>query len=492
MTTTVKSETDAAAAQRTRGMFARVFTKAFGTMTPAERKEIIQDAAVAAGAGDLIKSAQEMMSGKESDHVEQITDLWDGDPDMMPKHKRVAGHSGNHAGDTIITGPGQSASGDGAVKMAKEYSEPASQGGVAEATNRLGEMLSMKAAMKAVLKALEGQSRQSELLTSAVVALVDDVASVKASIAKAIRKAEETASEKEEEKDEEEEADEEAKESESESDNPFETAKEADEEDEPESDEDKEKAKTAAKSRVLAKSRLRLARGRLTKALDAELDGKAKSAARHRGVAKAHAVRAQELFVTAKAARPQAIGRLAALHKAIQAIGKALPAAESKNQDKFPASTEKPAGGGETKKAASVETVAAAVGGAVMPDLTALASTVKSMQEQFEEANRGLGMFKTTIAGVMNSISGQSRTGNGQPPHLVLAKGGKDVATSEASVREKISQLHAAGAINDRDVDTAEDVLGQVIAISKGFPLDARIVKARIDRMPEPADGNAP
>lgn len=475
---TKTTDAGAAGAQTpSRGLLARVLTKAFGAMTPEERKELIADAAVSAGVAGYTAKAHDIMDGKDVE-IEQIEDLWDGAPDMMPPHSQVAGHSGDHSGGKIMTGPGQSASGNGAAKMSREYAKPAPQGGVAETTNKLGEMLSMKA-MKALIKAVEGQSRQSELLTSAVVTLVDELAAVKASVKSLrLRKAE-----KEDDKEgssgeetEEEEADDEAEDSESGSGTEIEITNEMDDEDEAESDEDKKAAKSASKSRVLAKGRVALARARLMKATEAGLDGKTKLAARHQGVAKAHIAKAKELFAAAKAQRPEAVVRLGALEKSLRTVAKALQS-KAENQEKWPATTEKPAG--STAKAADPGAQTT-----VQPDVVALQASIKAMQAQLDEANQGLGLFKTNVAGVMNAIGGQSR-GNGQAP-VVLAKGGATVAASETGVREKISSLVASGQISQRDAESAEDVLGHIVAISKGMNIDPMIPKLRIQRMPEP------
>jgi hypothetical protein len=467
------------AARTTQGMFGRLFAKAFASMTPAERKETIADAMVSAGVSELLGKAHDLMDGKQSGGISQVEDLWDGPPDEMPKHKRVAGHSGSHAGDTTIVGPGQSASGDGATKMSKEYAEPAPQGGTAEATNRLGEMLSMGKAMKALIKAVEALSQQNATLSAAVTVLSDDVGSVRKAVAKAIAKAEKEDDKESEsgEEDEEEEADEEAGETESGSGTEIEITNEMDEEDESESDDDKKAAKSAAKARVFAKNRLTLARGRLAKALDAELDGKVKSAARHRGVAKAHVAKAQAFAASAKATRPQAVAKAAALDKVLRAIGKAIQS-KTENQDKWPDGGDKKAGTGGMAKAVDPAVVA-------VPDIAALQASVKKMSDELESAHKGLGLFKTNVTGMFNAISGQSR-GDGQPPVVVLAKGGAAVAAQDVDVRGKIEALRSSGVISQQQADSAEDVLGQVVAMSKGFPLDPMIVKSRIGVMPAP------
>jgi hypothetical protein len=437
-----------AASTNAKGFLARMFGTAFSKATPAERKALLADAVVFAKSNDV-------MEGRPVD-IYEIEDLWDGQPDVMPGHKRVkGGHTGTHEGGDIITGPAQEASGFGADKMAREYSEPAPQGGVAETTIKLGEML-LKS-QKAQAAAIKAQGRQLDTLVSAINALIDDGALTKALAEKALRKAE-SESDKES-GSEDEEADEEAGESESGSGVEVEIENEIDDE-----EEDDEATKKAVRARIFAKNRLKLAKARISKAADAAFDGNATQAARHRGVAKAHIAKARAWATLAKAGSPKAVSKNEAIAKALRAAAKALPPEENgKEQEKFPATDDKPVGKSEEKKDEADE----------------MRDTMKAMQAALEKSHQGLGVFTATVNDVLAKINGSSR-GTGVPPvQLVKSEAGAN------SLRGKVSELLDASVITQRDADTAEDVIGTIEAIQRGAPVDAAIVKARITRMPD-------
>lgn len=437
--------------------FGRIVKTAFAAMSPTERKNTLADAMLAADAGGFAAKAHDIMDGKDVD-IRQVEDLWDGGPDGVAPHEDVAGgDSGAHEGGKFYVGPEQASSGANASRMARQYSRPAPQGGAQLASEKLGEMLSVKSAIKSLIQASKAQSQQFSVLAAAVNSLIDDTAAVKAIALKAVAKAEkEDASGHETE---EEEADEEAAKAESGGNFATETDDEVEGEDEAESDDDKDKTVKAAKSRVAAKSRLRLARARLTKALDAELDNMGGVAKRHRGVASAHAAKAKKYLATAKALQPAAT-KLASLEKTLRSLVKALPASATENQEMWPASEAKP------------------VGKAV--DSGAEADKLAAMQAKIDKSLQGTAMLQGSVADLMNVLGGQSRYSS-LPP---VAKSAAATAAASVPLLDQVETLFNAGVISRHDVDTASDVCGQIEAIKKGFPLDGAIVKARISRMP--------
>ena len=54
------------------------------------------------------------------------------------------------------------------------------------------------------------------------------------------------------------------------------------------------------------------------------------------------------------------------------------------------------------------------------------------------------------------------------------------------AMQVKLDGLVSTGVITQKDAETASDVLGQVIAVNKGLPIDPMIPKMRISRLPEP------
>ena len=170
-----------AATPKATGLISRVFAKGFAALSVAERKEVLADATITAGITDAIGKAHEAMAGE----VEQIEDLWDGGPAQPAPTKRARE---NMAGDSIPTGSGQSASGGGAEKMVREYSDVAPQNAVMTATERLGNAITLKA-MRELAKAVEGINTRLDLLTTATGGVFDELAAVKAEVAKAARAA---------------------------------------------------------------------------------------------------------------------------------------------------------------------------------------------------------------------------------------------------------------------------------------------------------------
>ena len=466
MVKSATAETPAAPAS-TAGFIGRIFSKAFAGMTAEERKTTLADALLSAGAA--VKS--DIMEGKEPD-IEMVEDLWVDGPESMPPSKRVSGGvTGNHAGGTIVVGPSQLASGMGAAKQSEEYSRPAAQHGAQLSTEKLGKLLS---SMGESIKSL---SNQMALMTTAMSVLIDENGAVKSQVAKlALRKSEKEDGGPESE---EEEAEDEAKENESGSGTEVEITNEIDEDDDAESDEDKAKALSSAKHRALAKMRLRLARGRAVKAVEAEADGNAKAARRHRKVAKCHVDRAQALFARAKSIRPEASTKLAALEKSLRSTAKALQA-ESHNQDKWPDTGDQPVGNGPAAKTT-----------AIPPNVTApsadMTNLMKTLEAQVQETHKGLAMFQTTVKGMYELIA--AGQGRGGPP--TIAKSTVAVAAPTevvplSGLKDIVEQKYSDGEITRVVADSAVEILAQKQAAARGFQIPVEIINAREERLPEP------
>lgn len=417
---TDKTQAAPAATPKATGLLSRVFAKGFAALSPAERKEMLADATITAGINDAIGKAHEAMAGE----VEMVSDLWDGSPADPSPTKRARE---NMAGDSVPVGPGQSASGSGAEKMSRTYSEPAPQGAVMTATERLGNALTMKA-MQSLAKAVEGINTRLDLLTTATSGLLDELVAVKSEVAKAARGA---------------------------------IAKSEDEEAE-------EEARDEESDEMSAKSRVKLAKGRIAKAVEADLDGDAKAASRHRGVARAHLGKARAFAAAAAKSAPEA--DLSAVTKAISTIAKALKTDGGEEQKDYPDSDE--------KKTAKAEAPATTVTAA---DPSALVATVKSLEDMIGKANAGVALLRTDVTGLLNTVAGQSRGATPPADLFALAKSNPSGVDGKIAVVRKMAE---DGLVGEDAAEHAIDLLGQVKAIANGATLDPMIVKARVARLP--------
>ena len=148
------------------GFLSKHFGKMLGALSPADRADLLKDAAASAGVS-LQKAEDELMRDRDDSHPGAIEDQWDGPPDDQLATTRTGGPSSrNMPGGTTSVGPSQAASGDGAAEMERRYSRPAPQGGVQRSTEMLGRDL-MKA-MRALVAGMKAQGEQIGILTALV------------------------------------------------------------------------------------------------------------------------------------------------------------------------------------------------------------------------------------------------------------------------------------------------------------------------------------
>jgi inorganic pyrophosphatase-like protein len=482
------------------GKASAVFAKGLAAMSPTERVEFMASAAV--NVGDALGKAEEAMNtvGEGHDRIGLIEDQWDGPPDDKVEIGGGHGPGSTAAPGKVNVGPNQSASGNGAEKMEREYSRHASaQTGVQRATEELGEaIMGMRGAMKSVIGAVRSQGLQIEALkagtavvdipnAAAIEAMIASavgkaIEGIERSIAKSIRKAvaaktvaakAEGESDKEDDKEsgeddeeEDDEEDDEASEAESGSGTEIEIVNENEEEDEDEAEADKAIQAKAARLRIMAKSRIKWANRRMAKAEEHMEAGKEKKAERFRKMAKGNLRKARAYLDAAKALRDGNVGpSSAAIGKAIAKAAQKLPKPRAENQETWPNK-------GETGTGKAAVTVVADTGGAV---------AIKALQdaaEKISKAASGMGMLSTTVSGLMDAFSSQSRGGSNLPPVFSLAKSGA-LETADA----KLSTLADNNVISMDDLDAAREV----IRLGKTPGVPNEMVTAKAARLPKPA-----
>lgn len=424
------SATDTDLSPKAAGILTRLVAKAIKGLSPAEQKEMLQDASLSAGIDGIGKAKDELFRDREDGGIDVVSDQWDGPPDDGVEVRRVSGgDSGGSTGGRVDVGKPQAASGDGAQRMSDTYSRPTPQVGVQATTERLGRQIAgVRAAMKSLLTVVEAQNTQLELLKSTVAGLLD---------VKPVAKAEEEKEEKKEE----------------------ETAKAKDDGIEVEIEEgsdDKEEEKAAARVRFQAKSHLRTARAALVKAAESEKEEEKKE---HEEEARKAFEKARSLTEAAKALNPRSVIKLPVLERAVAEFAKALPKDEAENQDKWP----------EGKPAAAKAQTAE----------PSQADIAKAM-EKIDAAVKGFGMLQADVSTLLGVMGGQSRSQTGLPPVFELAKSNPDAFGAKG---DEIENLVAAGTITRDEADRSHDVLMQVKAAADGR-IDQTIVQSRINRLP--------
>lgn len=464
--TTTAVVTDATPSPKLLGRLSAMLAKAWPHMTPAERTDFVADAAATSGA-ELGKAHELLERGEEHQRVGRVEDLWDGPPDNELRMVRRHGPGSSSASGVVPVGPSQDASGDGAIKMEREYSRWATQSGVEEATNRLGRELSK---MRQVMKSLVGfgdsmstrmaamETAQGSLLAPATLeAFKIDPGEIAKAVAAAmpalLRQAVTIiikARENEEEEDEEKEED---------GDEPVskaETAEEMKEEKDEEGESD-EHRKEAAKARVLARNQLAKARRALRKAEEHEGEKEKEKAEKEKKAARNHLEKARIQLAVSKALRNAKDGpSTVAIAKAIKSAAKDMPKPQAENQTVFPASKTQEVG----------------KSGEGAPDLAALMAQMGTIQKAVD----GFGMLVTDTRGLVDALARQpDPNGDRLPPVFALAKAKPaDLNTIEAQVGEMVTN----NVISIDDADRTRDVIGRA---RMGMHVDAMV-----QALPEP------
>lgn len=478
------SESDKAAPDpRTAGFFTKLLSKAFGNMTPAERTEMMQDAATMTSA-ELGKA--DNMLAVDSAHTGFIEDHWSDKPQDILKVSGAHGPGSSVPSGEINVGPSQQASGNGAQRMEPAYSNYAAQTGLQLATEKLGrDILGIRGAVKSMSTAMQGLSTQIEMLkaSAAVVAAPADtqtlidaavakaIVTVKADLTKSLAKAWDNK------KDDDKEDDEEAK-------SAAITAKADDKKkDDAKDDDDKpESAKSVVELRVMAKSRVDYAKLRIAKALDYVAEEKGKAAQRAMFLAEINLAKAQSHIDEATALCDGKAGLTTqSIALDIAKAKKGIAASTAANQDIWPATTEKQSdfGKAEPTAPAATETTKAPV----VPN-----SDLAKAVQQIEAAANGMGMMTASVADLFKALSGQTKPvevtdvsgeRHNMPPVFALAKAGaSDLATREAD----LGRLRDSSVISFEDHDRARDALTRV---RMGLPEET--IKAMVDRLPDAA-----
>lgn len=469
---------------RSAGIFTKMLSSVMGRMTPEERTVMLQDAAALTTnelgkAGDMLSRANDMSNSRF------IEDMWNDNPKDRLDVTRAHGPGSTASYGDVPVGPMQSASGNGGLKMEREYSRHAPQGGTTEAATILGrEIAGMQGAMKSMQAAMTGVVTQVDVMKSALAAipaaptaeslqvmiseaiskafepmLAKAIAPLKAEITRALVKAEEEKDDKED--------DEEAKHASS-------VLAKADDKDErdKEEDDDSEMSKSAAALRLTAKSRVEWARVRISKALDLATEGKAKGAQRQMTLAEANIAKAESILAKAVALRDAKVGPsttaiTADIAKAKKMRGDAL----ADNQDIWPASTEGVGKGGATDPVAQTPAQ-------TPPQAVDISKAVTKI----EAALNGMGLIQASLSDMFKVVqgnTGQSGGGTALPPVFALAK------SSPSDMASRETDLMKLRDNNIIDFDTYEKAQDALNRVRMGLPQD--IVKAMVDRLPEPA-----
>ena len=482
MTTTAQARAES---PQGAGYVARIIKSAWSHMAPADRLNMIQDAAVASTLE--LGKATDLLEGDDRASPGQVEDLFDGPPDDRLETVPAGGPDGSVPAGKVGVGPVQNASGAGAATMERTYSRHAPQTGVQQATQELGAKLAAQGrAMKALVafgKSIGERLSMVEasLPTAGAVDAKAIEAAVSAAVAKAIpaavsaalgkaipavvkavaqAKAEgETEADKESGEDDEED-DEEADEAESGSGTEIEITNENEEEgeDEAESDEDETKKaarKAAAQQRLTAKALVKLAKAAERDSREAMEEGRLAAGKRQHMKAEKRMAKARLHVAVAKSLRDGSVGAsMKAIEAAIGTVAKALKEAKAKNQDKWPAG-----------KSATAPVVA--------PQGEDLSKAVAAMTAAVEKANAGYALLTTNVQGLMSVVGGQSRdpSSGGVPPVGALFK------AVPAGKESQINALVSDGTITMRERDKAIDALGYIRVA--GVP--ETVVNAAID-----------
>lgn len=469
------------------GKLMAIVSKGLGRLNPTEMAEFAAEASLNVTA-ELGKAAQVMDTGGHGGTQYRVEDLWDAGSDAVPRIVSAHGPRSSSPPGTIPTGPEQLASGEGAERMERMYSTMMTrQAGVQSATERLGQMVAgIHKSVSSLIKAAEGQQLQIEAVKSSVAlipaapdataiqtmvaeavsksigeeitkALAGVTTSFEKTIAKAMRSVQAKVA-----------ADGPEKEAEDEADEPEAAAKASDGEDEKkeEDDDDKdEKAASAAVLRLLAKSRLKLAKARLYSAFEEDgTDAAAVAkAANHKNVARFHIAKAESYVSAAKALR----GMIGPSTEAIMAsIAKAKKSADVQMQDTWPNT--------DDRKTAKSDTDTTTTGAGTD---TAAAKALTDAAEKIQKAVAGFGVLTASVGDLMNTVAGQSRRGDGLPPVFSLAKADP---TSLDAKTAAINELVNTDVINSDDRDSALEV----IRLVKMPGVQSEFVDAKMARLP--------
>jgi hypothetical protein len=409
---------------------AGILTRAVRALIKTDPKgaaELVQDASVDA----LSKADSSLLTGDDTGYPGVIRDLWDGPPDAHLSVQTAAGPGSSVSPGNVGVGPGQEMSGGGAPRMQATYSRPAAQSGVQNATEILGrDLIGMRKAMQALLDVAKVQSLQMETMkaTMPVMPSAEDIATmISEGIAKALPDALKGA---------------------------MEGLNKADDKKDDKDDDDKKDKNPFAKAEVedgeKAAAFVASARAELSKATEAALDDRPKAAARHR----------ETVAIALEDAKPLLAKATEETRTLYERIVKAMPAAQSENQDTWP--TAEPKGVGKAEESQG-------------PDL-------KAATEAIGKAAEGIGMLTANVNQVLNAIGNSSRNPQGLPPVFSLAK----AQPSDVDARMlKIQALAEAQEITWQDVDATKDAVQRLRMASVGAGMPPAWAQQALQRLPD-------
>lgn len=377
-----------------------------GALTPAEYGALTQIISKASAADiqallvEALGKSHPAFDKHKIDGEPNVQDQWDGPPDDMPALQRIMrGASGRHAGGKINIGKPQAASGDGAMRMQDTYSpDMASQMGVAEATQAMGEMMTM---MGRMAKSLNSTVEQ-------IGKLVGEVATVKASVT---------------------------------------TAAAVKAEHEKEDHEEKDDEKAAAEFLSKATAGLTEA-GKLVQRAARQDRAKKPEAAK--------SLRKQAFELVAKAtshygaavALADAHPEIDSVETLFSALYKSVPATEAAASGAWPEGLGKSEHEKEENQEEWPESHKAATTTPAADPMASLAPVLDRISKSLD----GYGMLQTDIRGLMSAVQGASKDG-GKPPVFDLAK-----ADGAATVLKVIDERESEGRLSAAEANFAREV----------------------------------
>jgi hypothetical protein len=370
----------------------------------AEVAKILQDSA-------LDKAAQDLT------HSEMVESRWE------------EGHMHEHISREVIrTGPEQKASGDGAEKMIRDYSNVATQqAGIMQQAESLARLIAPIAA-------------SSKAQTAAVTALIENVKSLNVTLAALV-----TAKAEGEDK-----------------------MVEEDDEDEKET---KEMAAEKAKS-LVARAKILLTKAKKAEgdAMMVEDDEEEEKACKK----KAKAFRKQAAVLLGKARTAAFVAGDRETRKSIaQIAAKSDITVVEDDEDEDDDEKEKAKAAAEKAKGHDAAGNQADFSNKDGNQDSTAVKAVSEMSGKVEEALKGFGMLSMELKDMMNVVSGRSK-GTGAVPEFT-----KSAVDPTLALVNKIEELEDAGQLSDTDAFAARDIVSKMTAARAG-QLDASIVHDRI------------
>jgi hypothetical protein len=450
------------------GGVARILSHILPRMTVQERSDLVKDAGTMV-AGELDKAGEGFLAG-----IEPVGDLWDKPTTVAPPMSGAHG-PGSSAGPGVVNiGPEQHASGGGASKMEREYSDHAPQHGAFNASEALGARLQAHmGAMKAIIEAVKGQGLQ---ITTIEAGVPDQIAKAIAAlpleelIRKAVKKAVRSAMLEAGVSGDDDDGDSVMSKAMA----ALHKAEDDKKDDKKEGDDDDDEEDKLA---FRAKSHLADAKGCIEKAQELAASEQSAAVEAYRKAAKIHLDKAEALiWESAKGDEFDPSHEL--MLRQLGRLRKARRDCRPQNQDKWPNK------GGVTGKSDTVADKAAEKTEEPPAEkATPPSQDLQKAVEQIEAAAQGLGLMNSNIQQVLDVVVGRQSaviadSGVRLPPVFALAKSSAGVA----AVERELADARDGAIITPDEFDKAREALSWV---RMGLPQDT--ISAKIARLTEPA-----